>query len=210
MKKIILIGAGGQARACIDVIEQSNKYRIVGLIEKKEKLGSKVFGYPVLGTDQEMKKISKRIKYALIGVGQIKVSKTRINLYKKAIKAGFKLPVIKSPYAYVSTNAKIGEGTIIMHRAVVNTNAIIGQNCIINTNCIIEHDAFVGDHCHISTGAILNGTVVLGRGSFVGSGSVIKEEVKIGNNCVIGANTFLRKNLASGITYKGEKHRYKR
>ncbi len=210
MKKIILVGAGGQAHACIDVIEQCNKYRIVGLIEKKEKLGSKVFGYPVLGTDQEMKKISKRIRYALISVGQIKVTKIRINLYKKAIKAGFKLPVIKSPYAYVSPRAKIGKGTIIMHGAIVNANAIIGQNCIINTNCIVEHDAFVNDHCHVSTGAILNGKVFLGRGSFVGSGSVIKEEVKIGNNCVISANTFLRKNLVSGITYKGEKHRYKR
>ena len=44
MKKIILVGAGGHAHACIDVIEQCNKYCIVGLIEKKEKLGSKVFG----------------------------------------------------------------------------------------------------------------------------------------------------------------------
>ena len=202
MKKIILVGAGGHARACIDVIEQCKKYRIAGLISKKEKMVSTVFGYPVLSTDQEIKKISKRIKYALISVGQIKVSKIRINLYKKAIKAGFKLPVIKSPYAYVSPRSKIGKGTIIMHGAVVNANAIIGQNCIINTNCIVEHDVFVGDHCHVSTGAILNGKVVLGRGSFVGSGSVIKEEIKIGNNCVVGANTFLRKNLNSGTIYK--------
>ena len=127
-------------------------------------------------------KISKKIKHALISLGQIKSSKIRINLYKKAINAGFKMPIIKSPHAYVSPRAKIGKGTIIMHGAVVNANAIIGKNCIINTNCIIEHDAFVGDHCHVSTGAILNGKVVLGRGSFVGSGCVIKEEIKIGNN----------------------------
>ena len=202
MKKIILVGAGGHARACIDVIEQCKKYRIAGLISKKEKMVSTVFGYPVLSTDQEIKKISKRIKYALISVGQIKVSKIRINLYNKAIKAGFKLPVIKSPYAYVSPRAKIGKGTIIMHGAVVNANAIIGQNCIINTNSIVEHDSFVGDHCHVSTGAILNGKVVLGRGSFVGSGCVIKEEIKIGNNCVVGANSFLRRNLNSGTIYK--------
>ena len=201
MKKIILVGAGGHVHACIDVIEQCNKYRIVGLIEKKEKLGSKVFGYPVLGTDQEMKKISKRIRYALISVGQIKIAKIRINLYKKAIKAGFKMPVIKSPHAYVSPRAKIGKGTIIMHGAIVNANAVIGKNCILNTKCIIEHDTTVSDHCHVSTGAILNGKVSLGRGSFVGSGSVIKEKVKIGSNCVISANIFLRRNLASDTIY---------
>jgi sugar O-acyltransferase (sialic acid O-acetyltransferase NeuD family) len=202
MQKIILIGAGGQARACIDVIEQCKQYHIAGLIRKKGKMASAVFGYPVLGTDQEIKKISKKIKYALISVGQIKISKIRINLYKKAINAGFKMPIIKSPHAYVSPRAKIGKGTIIMHGAVVNANAIIGQNCIINTNSIVEHDSFVGDHCHVSTGAILNGKVVLGRGSFVGSGCVIKEEIKIGNNCVVGANSFLRRNLNSGTIYK--------
>ena len=163
---------------------------------------STVFGYPVLGTDQEIKKISKKIKYALISVGQIKISKIRINLYKKAINAGFKMPVIKSPYAYVSPRAKIGKGTIIMHGAVVNANAIIGKNCIINTSCIVEHDVIIADHCHVSTGAILNGRVSLGKGSFVGSGSVVREKVKIGNNCVIGANTFLRQNLAPGTIYK--------
>ena len=210
MKKIILVGDGGHAHSCIDVIEQCNKYNIVGLISKKEKPTVKVLGYPVLGTDKELKKISKKTKHALISVGQIKTSKIRINLYKKAIEAGFKMPIITSPYAYVSPRAKIGKGTIIMHGAVVNANAIIGKNCIINTSCIVEHDVIVADHCHVSTGAILNGKVFLGKGSFVGSGSVVKEEVKIGNNCVISANTFLRKNLVSGITYKEQKYAYKK
>ena len=201
MKKIIIIGAGGHAHASIDVIEQCDKYSIVGLIVKKEKLASTVFGYPVLGTDKELKKISKKIKYAFISVGQIKTSKIRIDLYKKAIEAGFKMPIITSPHAYVSPRAKIGKGTIIMHGAVVNANAIIGENCIINTNCIVEHDVIVADHCHLSTGAILNGKASLGKGSFVGSGSVVGEEVKIGNNCVISANTFLRQNLTSGTIY---------
>jgi sugar O-acyltransferase (sialic acid O-acetyltransferase NeuD family) len=204
MKKIILIGAGGHAHACIDVIEQCKKYSIVGLIVKK-KLASRVFDYPILGTNKKLKKISKKIKHAFISVGQIKTSKIRINLYKEAIDAGFKLPIITSPFAYVSPRAKIGEGTIIMHGAVVNANVIIGKNCIINTSCIVEHDAIIADHCHVSTGAILNGKVSLGRGSFVGSGSVVKEEVKIGNNCVIGANIFLRQNLASGTIYKKQK-----
>ena len=177
MKKIILIGAGGHAHACIDVIEQCKKYSIVGLIDIK-KSAPKVFDYPVLGTDKKLKKISKKIKYAFISVGQIETSIIRINLYKKAVKAGFKLPIITSPYAYVSPRAKIGKGTIIMHGAVVNANAIIGKNCIINTGCIIEHDVIVEDHCHISTGVILNGKVFLGRESFVGSGSVVKEELK--------------------------------
>ena len=40
-KKIILIGAGGHAESCIDVIESTNKYEIIGLVAKSE-LGKKV------------------------------------------------------------------------------------------------------------------------------------------------------------------------
>ena len=202
MKKIVLIGAGSHAHACVDVIEQCKKYSIIGLISENKKLIAKVLGYPLIGTDQKLKKISKKIRNAIISVGQIKTSKIRINLYEKAIEAGFKFPVIISPYAYVSPRAKIGEGTIVMHGAVVNAKAIVGKNCILNTNCVIEHDATIYDHCHVSTGAILNGKVSLGRGSFVGSGSIIKQGVEIRKNCVIGANIFLRKNITSNTVYK--------
>jgi len=36
-KKIILIGAGGHSTSCIDVIEKTKKFIIVGLVDKKIK-----------------------------------------------------------------------------------------------------------------------------------------------------------------------------
>tara|TARA_S200000501_G_C20588217_1_gene640334 strand:- start:455 stop:667 length:213 start_codon:yes stop_codon:yes gene_type:complete len=36
MKKIILIGAGGHARSCIDIITNTKEYKIEYLFEKKE------------------------------------------------------------------------------------------------------------------------------------------------------------------------------
>jgi len=201
MKKIILIGAGGHARSCIDVIEQSKKYKIFGLIDNK-KSKSKIFGYSIVGTDKELKKISRKVSNAIVCIGQIKTAKTRIKLYEKALKYNFKLPVIISPYSYVSPHAKIDEGSIIMHGAVVNAGVVIGRNCIINSNSNIEHDVNIGDHCHVAPGAVLNGSVKLESGGFVGSGSIIREKIKIGINSVVGANTFLNKDLKSNKIFK--------
>ena len=39
MDEIILVGAGGHARSCIDVIELSGQYKIAGLVEKDKKNG---------------------------------------------------------------------------------------------------------------------------------------------------------------------------
>ena len=36
MKKIILIGAGGHAKSCIDIITDLKKYKISYLLEKKK------------------------------------------------------------------------------------------------------------------------------------------------------------------------------
>ena len=66
---------------------------------------------------------------------------------------GYKFPIIKSPIAYVSPSARIGEGSIIMHHAMVNSFSVIGNNCIINSKSLIEHDVKIGDHVHISTSA---------------------------------------------------------
>ena len=70
--ELILIGAGGHAKACIDVVELEGKYKIVGLIGNDTELDNKVLGYPVIGTDKDLPKISKEFQYALIAIGQIK------------------------------------------------------------------------------------------------------------------------------------------
>jgi hypothetical protein len=38
MKKVFLIGGGGHCKSCIDVIENENKYKIKGIIDKKKKI----------------------------------------------------------------------------------------------------------------------------------------------------------------------------
>ena len=47
MKKIdlLLIGAGGHADACIDVIESIGEFNIVGLVGLPSEIGSKKLGY---------------------------------------------------------------------------------------------------------------------------------------------------------------------
>ncbi len=197
-KKIILIGAGGHCNSCIDVIEQENRYKIVGLIDKKKKSNSK---YKIIGTDKDLKKIKKNCNNILVSIGQIKNFFAREKIYKFGKKNNFNFPIIISPNAFVSKEAKLGEGTIIMHGAIVNKNAKIGRNCIINTGSIVEHDVHIGDNCHISTGAIVNGGVTIGQNSFIGSGSVIKQSLKIGNQCFINAKKFLQKSLKNNSKF---------
>ena len=197
MDKILLIGAGGHARSCIDVIETVDQFEIVGLIEKDEEINGDNLGYPVIGTDNDLQDLRQQYKNTLITVGQIKAPTIRIKLYQLLKKLGFTLPVVISSNAYVSKHAQIGEGTIIMHGVIVNANAKIGKNCIINNRALIEHDAIIGNNCHITTGAIINGEVNVGDETFIGSGVITKQCISIGNSCIIGAGVVLKSNVNS-------------
>ena len=202
MDKILLIGAGGHARSCIDVLEEENQFEIAGLIERGESISNNSLGYSVIGTDDDLKVLRQQYKNALITVGQIKSPKIRIKLYQLLKEIDFNLPIIISPQAYVSKHSQIGEGSIIMHGAIVNTNAKIGKNCIINNKSLIEHDAVIGDHCHIATGAIINGEVSVENETFIGSGAVTKQAISIGKNCVIGAGVVLKNDIESNKVVK--------
>jgi sugar O-acyltransferase (sialic acid O-acetyltransferase NeuD family) len=203
--KIILIGAGGHAHACIDVIEQHGQYQIAGLVGMSEQMYSRYFGYSVIATDNDLPQLAKDYQYALITVGQIQTPDHRKRLYEQAIKLGLLFPIIIAPSAHVSRHATIESGTIVMHGAIVNASAKVGKNCIINTRALLEHDATVEDHCHISTGAVLNGDVHIGAGSFVGSGSIIKEGVSVGKYCLVGMGLSVRNNLLDHVRFVGDR-----
>lgn len=200
---LILIGAGGHAHSCIEVIEQHDRYRIMGLVGLREELNSVHLGYEVIATDDELAQLSKSIPYAFITIGHIRTARHRMRLYLQAAHCGFQIPVIIAPTAYVSRHARIGSGSIVMQGAIVNGGASVGENSIINTRSLLEHDTKVADHCHISTGSILNGGVSVEEGSFIGSGCVVKEGVSIGRNCLVGIGLTVRHALSDSTQFIG-------
>ncbi len=183
---ILLLGAGGHARACIDVIEQEGRFDVAGLVGLAEEVGTRMLGYSVLGMDADVPALLSKYAQALVTVGQIKTPEVRMRLFDLLLESGCGLPVIVSPRAYVSAHATLGAGTIVMHGAVVNAGAAVGRNCIINSQSLVEHDAVIADHCHIATGAAINSGVRIGTGTFVGSVASVRQSIRIGDRCLIG------------------------
>lgn len=183
---ILLVGAGGHARACIDVLEQEGRFDVAGLIGLPKEVGTRIFGYPVLGSDGDLLAMLGDYAHALVAVGQIKTPELRIRIFDLLEQNGWELPVIVSPRAYVSPYAKVGVGTIVMHGAVINAGAIVGRNCIINSQSLVEHDVVIADHCHIATAAAINSGVHIGAGTFIGSNTSVRQCTKIGERCLIG------------------------
>lgn len=195
MEKIVLLGGGGHCISCIDVIESTALYEIVGILDKNEPVGTTVLGYPVLGNDDEIRRLHEAGCSFHITVGQIRTPKIRIILYDILKSLNAKIPVIVSPTAYVSKHATLGEGTIVMHHAVVNACAKTGVCNIINSMSLLEHETQTGDFCHISTSAILNGQVVIGSRCFIGSNAVVNNNVSVHDDVIVASSMKVHKNI---------------
>lgn len=202
--KLLLIGAGGHCKVILDLLLKSKEYDVVGIIDLKERVGDNVFGIPVVGTDLDLTKFSKKcVKYCFISVGSVGDFSLRAKLSGLARKAGFLFPNIIHPSALISSQAALGDGNYIAPGVVINAGTQIGNNCILNTGAIIEHDCKLGDFVHLSPGAVLSGGVMIGDYSHIGTGSVVIQGLRIGTKAIVGAGSLVTKDVRSGVVVYG-------
>ena len=195
-KKVILIGNGGHAVSCIDIIENSKDLELVGIVTKN-KTNQKFFleKYKVLGFQKELFKLKKITNNLILGISFFENLKKREKLINSCQNIGFRFISLISRNCFISKNAKIGSGCQIFNNVTVSGNSILKDNVILNTGSIIEHDVTIYENSHISTGAIINGNCNIGKNTFVGSRSVLRQGIKVKQNKFIKMGSVLKHDL---------------
>jgi len=191
--EIVLLGAGSHAVSVADLVESTEKYAIIGLLDNRIRRGEVLLGYSYLGPFDNLSRWISRDRCFLVSVGQIGRPGIRVNLFDNLKILGARLSILVSPHAYVSPRSSLDQGTAVFHGAVVNARASIGENCIINSQSLVEHDATVGSHSHIATGARINGGVTVGSRCFVGSGAVIFQGCQIPDDSIVPAGAIVKR-----------------
>ncbi|MHC4699497.1 MAG: acetyltransferase [Planctomycetota bacterium] len=196
-----MLGAGGHAKSCQDIIDSFRDYSIS--LKGRIRIGFKVNDTRKLSKGS-FKSLAMNHDGFVLGVGQIHSPKQRIKIAFQVLSAGGQFATLISPYARVSPQAKIGKGVVVMPNASINAGAEIGDYCIINTGAIIEHDARVGEFCHIATGAVVNGDCKIGKCCFIGSNAVLLNQMEICKDTTVGAGSVVTKRITEpGGIYVG-------
>lgn len=176
MQRLILLGAGAFAKACLDVIEAQGRYEVAGFLDRPERVGELFCGYPILGDDEEIGHFVEEHHF-LVATNQHLMPEPRTFLFRAVIEAGGVLASPISPRGYVSPRAELGAGSLVMHGAIVEAGAKIGRNCILNTGALIGPEVTIGDHCHIGPGAVLCAGAQVGDLTLVGPRSVYDQRI---------------------------------
>jgi sugar O-acyltransferase (sialic acid O-acetyltransferase NeuD family) len=201
-EKIIIIGAGGHAKVLIDIIIANKKYDIAGYIDFEDK--GEIFGVKYLGNDDCLSEVfNEGVNKAVLGIGQVGVTKKRVEVVHKLKNIGFSFPSIIAQSAVVNRDVLIGQGVQMLDGTVINCCSTLGDFSIINTNATVEHDCKLGKFCHIATGAVLGGGVEIGDFSMIGSNAVVVQHINIGTECMVGSGGVVIKDISEKGTYVG-------
>lgn len=204
---ILVLGAGGHAKVCIDIMKDNGK-KVAFCLETPDSplVGKTVSGVEVISENylQSLFESGHHSIFVAIGDNLIRNSQQA-----RLAKIGFLMEGVVSTSASISNDAEIGRGVAIMPQVVINTGALIGAHAIINSGAVVEHDCQISEFVHIAPNSTLTGNVIIGARTLVGAGSVIIPRVKVGSDVIIGAGSVVIDDIPSGSTVYGNPARSK-
>jgi UDP-perosamine 4-acetyltransferase len=195
---VVVIGAGGHARVCLDLLLQDDDLDVVGCLGDA---GTGQLQRPVVGTDDDLPGLrAQGVGHAFVAVGS---NAARARLTRQATDLGFVLVSAVSPAATVAATARLGAGVAVMAGAVVNPYAEVGDGAVLNTGATVDHDCRVGAFAHVAPGVHLAGDCTVGEGALVGVGAVARPGTSVGDWAVVGAGAVLVADVPARTTVVG-------
>ena len=185
-RKIIVIGGGEHARVVISAIRSAGAAgELSGFVDPEPCVETADrFGIRRLGDDLALQSHSDA--HAVLGFGALDSAARRREAVRRLSPLVRGWAIVVHACAWVSAEAALGEGTVVMAGAVVQTGARIGAHCVVNTAAVVEHDVILEDFVQVAPGAILGGGVRIGADAYIGMGAVIRDHTKIGAGAVVG------------------------
>lgn len=203
MKRVVIIGAGGHAREVADILrnQTGEGLSVLGfVVDDPENHNRTVAGLPVLGNWRWFEGADRSELFVICAIG---LPHLRRQLVERALAQEFRFANAISPLAYVSPEAKIGEGVMIFPFSFVSSGSSIADHAIVNAGATVSHQTSVASYGTLSPGVHVAGNVSIGEGCFLGIGASVIQGVAIGQWSTIGAGAVVIRDVPEHVTAAG-------
>jgi UDP-perosamine 4-acetyltransferase len=199
MSKFVIVGAGGHAKACIEVLSHLSMSPefCIDIAPAHER----VMGIEVISEVEALRSLhSQGIHNFFVAIGDNQLRCQAATLW---LRESFTPITIISPDASVARTASIGLGVIVMPQSVIGSEANVRDFAVINSGAIVEHESQIGHGAHVAPGSVLGGKVTLGDRSLMGLGSAAIDGTFIGEDIIVGAGAVVVSDLTTAGIYLG-------
>lgn len=202
--RLVILGAGGFGRECLDVVvamnNQGANWDFVGFLDDRE-------------PDAEL---MRRLHSAWLGPTQaiaawtgahycvgVSDASDRRRLVALADDLGLVPATLIHPSATAGQDVQIGEGSVICSHVSLTTHIRIGRHVHVNLNATVGHDTSLADFSQVHPGATVSGSVRVGSGATIGTNAAVLQGVNIGADAFVGAGGVVLSDVAAGAVVVG-------
>lgn len=207
--KLVIIGSSGHGRVVADAAGLAG-HEVIGFIDDFTPDGE-VDGIARLGGCDRIPALAA-LHPGLGAAVAIGDNHNRLQIARRALSLapGLSFPAILHPTAVVARSVTLGQGVVMLARAVANAGARLGDFALLNTGAIAEHDVELGVGASLAPGAIAAGWARLGEGAAVMMGAMVREKCHIGDHALVGMGSIVTADLPSGAVAWGNPARLQR
>ena len=205
MERILVLGAGPQARVIPDVIDDLPEMDIIGFVDEGNErtyLRDAAARFPVFAAERFPEALQTELGIFSVLVAS-RFPEHRASFIARAAAAGLIFAVVVHPSAHIARTARLGRGILVMPGVIIGAGAVIGDHCIINGGTSIDHDAAIEENVTIGPGVHLAGGVTVGCGTFIGVGACAAPGVTVGADSLIGAGSVVIRDIPAGVIAAG-------
>ena len=205
MSGLLILGAGGHAKVVAETALASGVASSVAFLDDRctgLDVCLPVLGWPVMGPLMMSLQAETAAQFdaAVVAIGHAAM---RLHWIQQLQDAGYHLPVLIHPTAWVSPSAQLGPASVVFAQVAVQAQVSIGSGAILNTCCSVDHDAQLADGVHLCPGSRLAGEVNVGVRSWIGIGASVIQQVRIGSDVTVGAGAAVIRDLPDSVTAVG-------
>lgn len=163
-KRLLILGAGQYGKLVCETALAIGSFAKVAFLDD---------GNPVaLGKLEAYSDFSREYSCAFVAIGNPYVRRLWLDRLEQA---GFELPVLIHPKAWVSPSAQLAPGVIVEAMAAVNTESQVGRGCLLCAGSVVNHNAIVGDFCQVDCNAVVAANAYVPEGTKVNSCTVYEK-----------------------------------
>lgn len=153
---LLICGAGGFGHVVKEIAEASGIYDRISFLDDYSPIA--------IGRLADLENFRREYTNAVVAVGK---GDLRERIFLRLKDAGYALPPIVSPKAYVSPTANLGEGVVVEPLAAINTEVEIGEGTFICVGTIVDHNSKVGRYSTLQSGCVVAANSIVSEKTLV-------------------------------------------
>jgi sugar O-acyltransferase (sialic acid O-acetyltransferase NeuD family) len=185
-----VLGAGGQARETLDLI------RAIGVDS-----AGRSFDVRGLVDEAGEAALAEQSGVLVLGAGFPDLRAKLLGRFEGMDR--FTFPTLVHPGADIGSGTELADGVVVSSGCVVTTDVRLGAGTLLNPRSGIGHDSVLGRCCVLNPGANVSGTVTIGDRVLIGSGATVLQGLRIGDDAVVGAGAVVTRHVPAGATVLG-------